>query len=328
MTDCAMNQLVSYCVKCFNQERYIGKALESAFAQTYEPLEILICDDCSADRSDEVIKAAIADYQAKGGRHKVRYYRNEKNLGNLGNWQRMCELAEGELLVKADGDDYSSPERTERLVDAWVKDGKRAVYLFSDGWAVDESGCKLWDMNLHPGYCIGAFEAYAQSCCTAFGPTAAELGHEAADDVVYIQRGKMLGKGLHVPERLVYYRQGSGETSCGLNYTRMMTRGFRFMAASFKQAMIDLEYIKDKFEPSKYDEFHSRFVLMVKHHEALLNLWLGKSLAVRISGYKTAVAMGATSKALGSFLLLPKWINKPILNFTFSFNYWRKCFFN
>ena len=43
--------LVSYCVKCFNQEQYIGKALEAAFAQTYEPLEILIGDDCSTDGS-------------------------------------------------------------------------------------------------------------------------------------------------------------------------------------------------------------------------------------------------------------------------------------
>ena len=239
----------------------------------------------------------------------------------------MCELAEGELLVKADGDDFSRAERTERLVDAWTKDGRHAAYLFSDGWAVDESGSKLWDMNLHPGYCIGAFEAYVRECCTEFGPTEPALEHEAADDVVYIERGKMLGTGLHVSERLVYYRQGSGETSCGLNYTRMMTRGFRFMLASYKQSLLDLEYVKSKIDVAKYDEFHSRFVRMVEHHEALIDLWLGKSLSVRIRGYEKARELRALPRWSGIFLLLPGWINKPIVNAIFRVNYWRKLMY-
>ena len=51
--------LVSFCVKCYNQERYIGEALEGVFAQTYRPLEIVISDDASTDRSWEIIQAAV-----------------------------------------------------------------------------------------------------------------------------------------------------------------------------------------------------------------------------------------------------------------------------
>ena len=61
--DSTEGPLVSFCVKCYNQERYIGEALEGAFAQTYRPLEIVISDDASTDRSWEIITEAVAKYR-------------------------------------------------------------------------------------------------------------------------------------------------------------------------------------------------------------------------------------------------------------------------
>lgn len=320
-----MLPLISYCVKCYNQEHYIQQALKAAFAQTYEPLEILICDDCSTDRSDEVIRKAIADYQAQGGHHQIRYYRNEKNLGNLGNWQRICELAAGELLVKADGDDYSEPERTAKLVEAWLRSGKSSNEVVSDGMAVSASGKELWRMEWHPGAGLGGFAAFTKKCSSEFPPVDDELGHEGADDVVYITRAELLGGAVeHVPCVLTYYRQGSGETSCGIKFTRMMTRGFRFMVASYKQSLIDLECVRGRLNFQEYELFRARFARMVKHHEALLDLWLGRSFSVRVRGYETARELHVISRWLGLFLLLPGWINKPILNSIFRINYWRK----
>ena len=98
--------IVSYCVKCYNNEKYIAQALRTAFEQTYHPLEIIIGDDASTDASYEIISDMVEEYKASGGVHAVKCFRNERNLGNMGNWQRMCGLASGELLVKADGDDY------------------------------------------------------------------------------------------------------------------------------------------------------------------------------------------------------------------------------
>ena len=46
-------------VKCFNNVRYIREALESAFRQTYRPLEIVVCDDCSTDGSWETIREVV-----------------------------------------------------------------------------------------------------------------------------------------------------------------------------------------------------------------------------------------------------------------------------
>ena len=76
--------LVSFCVKCFNQERYIGEALKGAFAQTYRPLEIVVSDDASTDRSWDVIEAAVAEYRRRPDAADVVLNRNASNLGNLG----------------------------------------------------------------------------------------------------------------------------------------------------------------------------------------------------------------------------------------------------
>lgn len=328
------NPLVSYCVKCYNQERYIAKALESAFGQTYEPLEILICDDASKDCSDEIIRRMIADYQASGGRHKVRYYKNEINLGNLGNWQHMCELAEGELLVKADGDDYSTFDRTEKLIDAWQKDSRHCFEVVSDGVAVSSGGNELWSIKWSVGAGLGGFAAFSRKCFSEFPDLIDGVAHEGADDVVYINRAMMLShkRGIagasdviYVPEELVYYRQGSGETSSGLNYVKMQTRGFLFMLASAKQLLADVEVARKWLDEKCYLEFKNQYEYLLKHHQALRELWLGKSYCERKRGYDELMQLKSCNPKMAKFMLLPRWVSHSILNTVFCLNYHLKC---
>ena len=48
--------LVTFALFAYNQEEFIREAVEGAFAQTYEPLEIILSDDCSSDRTYEIIQ--------------------------------------------------------------------------------------------------------------------------------------------------------------------------------------------------------------------------------------------------------------------------------
>jgi glycosyltransferase involved in cell wall biosynthesis len=48
--------LVSILIPCFNAERWIGQAIESALAQTYVPTEIIVVDDGSTDGSLKVLR--------------------------------------------------------------------------------------------------------------------------------------------------------------------------------------------------------------------------------------------------------------------------------
>ena len=73
-----MNQapLVSIVIPAFNP-RFFSQALESALAQTYEHIEIVICDDSSGDDIRDIVEAFIEPA------HPVRYLRNPQRLGLL-----------------------------------------------------------------------------------------------------------------------------------------------------------------------------------------------------------------------------------------------------
>lgn len=54
--------LVTFALFAYNQEKYIREAVDGAFSQTYEPLEIILSDDCSSDRTFEIMQEMAAAY--------------------------------------------------------------------------------------------------------------------------------------------------------------------------------------------------------------------------------------------------------------------------
>lgn len=102
--------LISYVVTTYNIEEYVKEAVMCAFAQTYSPLEIILSDDCSTDRTFDIMKQMADEYE---GPHKVVLNRNETNLGITRHMNKAyLELANGEIIIAAHGDDVSKPERT------------------------------------------------------------------------------------------------------------------------------------------------------------------------------------------------------------------------
>lgn len=107
--------LVSFCIVAYKAEKYIAEAIEAAFAQDYPNLEIIMSDDGSPDRTYEIMQEKAMSYK---GPHTVILNRNEPNLGPRENYNKVLyELASGEILVIADGDDVSKPERTRKCAD-------------------------------------------------------------------------------------------------------------------------------------------------------------------------------------------------------------------
>jgi len=204
--------VISFCVKSYNQRRYLRAALEGALAQTYRPLEIVVSDDCSMDGSWDEIKSFFAEHPAPEGVTVV-LNRNERNLGNLGNWERMCELAHGELLVKADGDDVSLPERAARIAAAWEAGGKKALAVCHSGWQIGPNGEGYGRLRLvTAAWPLGAAMAYSPELFRRF-PRIGEEYWRCMDDEIYTRRARMLGTVLEIPDRLVEYRLGTGATS-------------------------------------------------------------------------------------------------------------------
>jgi glycosyltransferase involved in cell wall biosynthesis len=119
------NDLVSIVFISYNQELFIRESVISALSQTYSPLEIIFSDDCSKDRTYEIICEEVSSYQ---GRHKIILNRNKNNLGVADNLNKAMELSRGKFIVQQEGDDISVPWRVEKLVRRWL-DQKNHVDL-------------------------------------------------------------------------------------------------------------------------------------------------------------------------------------------------------
>jgi glycosyltransferase involved in cell wall biosynthesis len=107
--------LVSICIPVYNRPELIKRAIDSCLNQTYEHIEVVVVDDASTDATPEVIQS----YAAKDKR--VKYYRNEKNLGMVPNWLRTFELATGDYVQHLGSDDRLSRNFTEEKVRIFEK---------------------------------------------------------------------------------------------------------------------------------------------------------------------------------------------------------------
>ena len=105
--------LVTFVLLAYNQEKYIREAVEGAFSQTYSPLEIILSDDCSKDRTFEIMSKMKEMYN---GPHRIILNRNQTNLGIGRHYNRVMELSSGEIVELAAGDDISLPWRTSDSV--------------------------------------------------------------------------------------------------------------------------------------------------------------------------------------------------------------------
>lgn len=226
--------LATFCVTAYNQEAFVREAIEGAFAQTYSPLEILLSDDCSTDRTFEIMQEMAATYR---GPHKVRLNRNDRNLGPAKHLSRQYELISGEFRVGSGGDDISLPCRMERLVDLWLRSGKRSVGIFSDAIIIDDQGQEVRPRNFtvlpsNPGDLIalsltsghatvrlrplndphgvlnswvqGSTYGYDKRLWAVFGGLQRGIIQE---DVILMIRALLLGSIAYIDEPLVKYRR-------------------------------------------------------------------------------------------------------------------------
>ena len=116
--------LATLILLAFNQENYIRESIKGALSQTYEPLEIIMSDDSSTDRTFEIMHEMVSAYQ---GPHQVKAVRQTENLGTVNHVITLARLAKGNILIVNAGDDISYKERTTAIVDTFLKTGASCV---------------------------------------------------------------------------------------------------------------------------------------------------------------------------------------------------------
>ena len=209
--------LVSFYILAYNQEGLIEEAITAALRQTYQPLEIIISDDCSSDGTWDVIRKVVSRYF---GPHVVKLVRWDRNLGIAEHINRVWEQCSGEWIVASAGDDTSHPDRVAKIVE--VARANSAVALIQTLLNETDSAGKLVYVN-HLGTSAtdiasrlagrryaehGAAMAYRRVLFERFGRLLDGIIFE--DDVLAF-RAELVGEAVVLKCPLVDHRNHTGQ---------------------------------------------------------------------------------------------------------------------
>jgi glycosyltransferase involved in cell wall biosynthesis len=127
----------------FNAEKYLEQALNSILAQSFPGFDLIISDNASTDRTQEICQT----YSAQDKR--IHYFRNENNLGAAPNFNRVFQLSAHEYFKWAPYDDLIEPEFLARCVGVLDRDPK-VVLCYSRAKIVNEQGVYVVDYDPGP----------------------------------------------------------------------------------------------------------------------------------------------------------------------------------
>lgn len=297
---CDNNPLVTIAILAYNQEHYIREAIQGAFCQSYQPLQIIISDDCSTDATFEIIEDMTSSYK---GHHSILISKNAVNIGIIRHVEHIMTLAQGRLIVLAAGDDISLPERVANVVDTWIKKGMPPSSIFSHTIRISETGEPLGSTFTVPADAVyampriqdrdirvfwsfpGCTQAFTKESFSLFGPIDSSI---VAEDRVLQFRSALLGELLFVDKSLVKYRQtnnsqsrSSLEGKAGMrhraDYEQGLTRVLRQFARdanrAFDNKIIDQE---------TYHWLEQMINLEIKKSERIVAFYGAKSIIKRL----------------------------------------------
>ena len=128
-----MPPLVSVICLCYNHERFVRDALQSVIDQTYSPIELIVVDDFSRDRSAEIIRNFVAHHP------EVTFIQLPANMGNCRAFNRGLAITQGKYIIDLAADDVLTQKRVERGVAVFESNPEIGVQ-FSDAELMDENG--------------------------------------------------------------------------------------------------------------------------------------------------------------------------------------------
>lgn len=124
---------VTIIVPVYGVEKYIVECVESLFAQTYSGIEYVFCDDCTPDRSIELLREVMERYPER--KERVRIVHNDTNMGIGTTRKRLVSEVHTDTFLFVDSDDVLPLNAVKTLVkrmketDTDIVDGAYAIYV-------------------------------------------------------------------------------------------------------------------------------------------------------------------------------------------------------
>lgn len=310
--------LITFALFAYNQEKYIREAVESAFAQTYEPLEIILSDDFSTDSTYRIMSDLVESYK---GRHSIKLFRNDKNLGLVGHINKVfLDITDSDLVVVQAGDDVSLPERTALLWQAWESAPCKPTIISSamsfintvgeevGGIIPPETGLKndqTFEVILNPnGRLYGASSMYHKDVFKIFGA----LDLAQVEDGPLSIRGQLLGPSIALEQKLVKKRITESNMSGhgSKDYKTYYIKGNEWRVSIYQQVLKDLKsenFLKlNRF--INHEFFHSECRRRMQIHADALSLVKSKSFFVRLQKWLVLLPHSNVGQSINSLIYI------------------------
>ena len=143
----SLHPKVSVCVPVYNGSEYIAESINSVLDQTYEDFHLVVCDNCSTDNTEEIVRSFRDP--------RLKYVRNAENLGLVGNANRCLELADGEYICIWHHDDMMLRDNLERKVHL-LDEHPKVGFVHSNLIRIDDKGVvvapEIWNADSRRDY--------------------------------------------------------------------------------------------------------------------------------------------------------------------------------
>jgi len=152
---------VSIAMTTYNGEKHLEEQLNSFLSQTQLPYELVVCDDCSNDKTIEILD----DFRAKAP-FLVKINKNDINLGFTRNFEKVINLCEGELIFISDHDDRWFDNKIETMTN-FISSNQSAYMAMNDCEIVDSEmkGTGISKLNQVISY-QGTIDGFIPGCCS------------------------------------------------------------------------------------------------------------------------------------------------------------------
>lgn len=199
----------------YNGERYIEEAIRSILGQTFEDFVLIISDNASTDRTEEICR----DFTLEDKR--ITYLRNQENMGASNNYNRLFRLARSKYFRWFNADDLCAPELHEKCV-AVLESNPDAVLCYGKTCLIDQDGkyTRDYDDNLNLQQSTAYerlsrfFHAVGQTNVIYGLMRTSAVAHTSlmgngsypAADTNFMAELTLYGKFIEIPEQLFYRR--------------------------------------------------------------------------------------------------------------------------
>ncbi len=283
---------VSVCIPTYGRAGVLSKVIGSVLAQTFRDFEVFISDDASPDNTGEIVK--------KFSDTRIRYHRNEINLGVRDNWNFIVKNAKGEYIFKLDDDDYIHPlflEKTISLLEKYHNIGSvyTGFYYASnyDGEWIEEVVDNAFPnteyidgIDYVRGYLLNAdIPRFHPSSAVFRYSTARDAGFfdKAVNDLMFSLTLAAKADVGYIPEPLFYYVQHRRERA---SYNTGNPGLINFEPTRLIEDFFRIDFVSDNDELMKIKDVALRKARITR---SIMHVFMCKK-GLSLRSYMTAVA--------------------------------------